>query len=98
MSKDEAIDRAYAATIQRAQVPLARVGRVEEVADLAAFLASSQSAYITGQAININGGVLLAAWQPWHYDRIWHSHHGRFPAGFRLPSSVGHRVTGLDFL
>ena len=38
-------------------VPLKRMGKVEEIADLIFFLVSDQSAYITGQDININGGT-----------------------------------------
>jgi NAD(P)-dependent dehydrogenase (short-subunit alcohol dehydrogenase family) len=37
-------------------VPLKRMGKVEEIADLIFFLVSDQSAYITGQDIHINGG------------------------------------------
>ena len=40
-------------------IPLGRLGTTAEVADLVAFLASAQSAYITGQAINITGGQLM---------------------------------------
>jgi 3-oxoacyl-[acyl-carrier protein] reductase len=40
------------------QIPLGRVGRAEEVADLVAFLAGPKAAYITGQAIGINGGMV----------------------------------------
>ncbi len=40
-------------------IPLGRLGTPEEVADLVVFLASAQSAYITGQAINITGGQLM---------------------------------------
>jgi NAD(P)-dependent dehydrogenase (short-subunit alcohol dehydrogenase family) len=40
-------------------VPLRRMGTVEEVADLCVFLASERSSYITGQAINIGGGMLV---------------------------------------
>ncbi|PKO58292.1 MAG: 3-oxoacyl-ACP reductase FabG [Betaproteobacteria bacterium HGW-Betaproteobacteria-19] len=39
-------------------VPMKRAGRAEEVADLVGFLASKQAAYITGQVISINGGML----------------------------------------
>ncbi|MET0341704.1 MAG: 3-oxoacyl-ACP reductase FabG [Polyangiales bacterium] len=38
-------------------IPMARVGRAEEVAALVAFLASESAAYITGQVIGINGGL-----------------------------------------
>ena len=38
-------------------VPVGRFGRPEEVAALVAFLASSEAAYITGDVININGGL-----------------------------------------
>lgn len=38
-------------------VPANRFGQAEEVADLVAFLASKKSAYITGEVININGGL-----------------------------------------
>ncbi|MCM1337204.1 MAG: 3-oxoacyl-ACP reductase FabG [Candidatus Amulumruptor caecigallinarius] len=38
-------------------VPLGRFGEPEEVAALVAFLASPESAYITGETISINGGI-----------------------------------------
>ncbi|MBI3544880.1 MAG: SDR family oxidoreductase [Deltaproteobacteria bacterium] len=41
-----------------AQIPAHRLGRPEEFAALAAFLASSQAAYITGQSIAVDGGYL----------------------------------------
>ncbi len=40
-------------------IPLARIGSTGEVANLVAFLASSESSYMTGQAINITGGQLM---------------------------------------
>ncbi|MFW6334279.1 MAG: SDR family NAD(P)-dependent oxidoreductase [Desulfosalsimonas sp.] len=40
-------------------IPLGRIGEPEEVAELAAFLASNASSYITGQAINVTGGQLM---------------------------------------
>jgi len=39
-------------------VPMKRTGKPEEVASLVAFLASEQAAYISGQVISINGGML----------------------------------------
>ena len=38
-------------------IPLGRFGKPEEVAALTSFLASEESAYITGQVISINGGL-----------------------------------------
>ena len=38
-------------------IPLGRFGKPEEVAALTSFLASDESAYITGQVISINGGL-----------------------------------------
>ena len=38
-------------------VPAKRAGKPDEVAALAAFLASDEAAYITGQVIAINGGL-----------------------------------------
>lgn len=41
------------------QIPLGRLGKVEEVAELAAFLASDEASYITGQTLVIDGGLSL---------------------------------------
>ncbi|HKJ47994.1 MAG TPA: 3-oxoacyl-ACP reductase FabG [Christiangramia sp.] len=38
-------------------IPLNRFGEAEEVANLVSFLASERSSYITGEVININGGL-----------------------------------------
>lgn len=38
-------------------VPLNRFGKAEEVANLVCFLASKKASYITGETININGGI-----------------------------------------
>ena len=39
-------------------VPMKRAGRAYEVADLVDFLASERAAYISGQIISINGGMI----------------------------------------
>ena len=39
-------------------VPMKRAGKAEEVADLVGFLASERAAYISGQVISINGGMI----------------------------------------
>jgi 3-oxoacyl-[acyl-carrier protein] reductase len=41
----------------KAMVPLNRFGTAEEVADCVVFLASDKASYITGEVININGGL-----------------------------------------
>jgi 3-oxoacyl-[acyl-carrier protein] reductase len=42
-----------------AQTPLARLGEPSEVASMIAFLASDQASYISGAAINVNGGLVM---------------------------------------
>ena len=39
-------------------VPMGRIGKPEEVASLVSFLASKDAAYITGQVVSINGGLI----------------------------------------
>ena len=41
------------------QIPLKRMGTAEEVANLVYFLSSEQSSYITGQVINVDGGMVM---------------------------------------
>ena len=41
------------------QVPLKRLGQAEDIANLALFLASNQSDYITGQVIQVDGGMAM---------------------------------------
>ncbi|HPX89160.1 MAG TPA: 3-oxoacyl-ACP reductase FabG [Methylophilaceae bacterium] len=41
------------------RVPLGRLGNVNEIAATVAFLASPSAAYITGETIHVNGGMLM---------------------------------------
>ena len=41
------------------QIPLKRMGKAKEVAELIYFLGSEKSSYITGQVINIDGGMVM---------------------------------------
>ena len=41
------------------QIPLKRMGSAKEVANLVYFLGSNESSYITGQVINVDGGMVM---------------------------------------
>jgi NAD(P)-dependent dehydrogenase (short-subunit alcohol dehydrogenase family) len=47
----------YRQMAQNTAIPLGRVGRPEEFADLASYLLSDRSSYVTGSAINLDGGT-----------------------------------------
>jgi 3-oxoacyl-[acyl-carrier protein] reductase len=40
-------------------IPLKRLGSVNDIAELAIFLASDESSYITGQTISVDGGLFM---------------------------------------
>ena len=40
-------------------IPLKRIGRPEEIADTAVFLASGKADYITGQVFAVDGGMTI---------------------------------------
>jgi NAD(P)-dependent dehydrogenase (short-subunit alcohol dehydrogenase family) len=42
-----------------AQIPLGRIEKPEDVANVVGFLASAKSSYMTGQAINVTGGLVM---------------------------------------
>jgi 3-oxoacyl-[acyl-carrier protein] reductase len=41
------------------KIPLKRFGTAEDIAEAIAFLASKEASYITGQVLNINGGMYM---------------------------------------
>ena len=43
-----------------AKIPLRRIGRPEDIAEVVTFLCSPAASYVTGQGINVNGG--------WRFD------------------------------
>lgn len=42
-----------------ARIPLGRLGKPSEIAAAAAFLVSDEAAYVTGQALHVNGGFVI---------------------------------------
>jgi 3-oxoacyl-[acyl-carrier protein] reductase len=54
----EHADPAFRRSIAQ-KTPLGRWGRPQDVADAALYLASPEAAFVTGQAINVNGGVVM---------------------------------------
>ena len=40
-------------------IPLGRIGKVDDVSELVTFLASDEASYITGQTISVDGGLLM---------------------------------------
>jgi meso-butanediol dehydrogenase/(S,S)-butanediol dehydrogenase/diacetyl reductase len=57
----EGWERGEAWKRRTAGIPLGRPERPEDVAGLVAFLASADSDYLTGQAINIDGGLVMGS-------------------------------------
>lgn len=54
-----ALDEKVRESLQ-AQIPLGRLGSVLDVARVTAFLAGDEAAYITGQVINVDGGMVMS--------------------------------------
>ncbi len=54
---DDMSDKARDAMTE--QIPLGRLGAAEDIANAVLFLASDQSAYITGQVLGVNGGMYM---------------------------------------
>ncbi len=43
--------------VRQARVPMGRIGEAEEFANIACFMASDAASYVTGTAINVDGGM-----------------------------------------
>ena len=58
-AKDNNVDIAtfYAQMAKNSKIPLGRLGRAEEFADLASYLLSSRASYVTGVGISLDGGL-----------------------------------------
>lgn len=57
MTTEEYRERMIDSSIESS--PLGRIGRPEDVASVAAFLASSEGDYMIGQSISVSGGALM---------------------------------------
>jgi NAD(P)-dependent dehydrogenase (short-subunit alcohol dehydrogenase family) len=55
--QDRSREEIFKAAVRSNQIPLGRVGRPEEFADVVTFLLSARSSYISGVALNIDGGA-----------------------------------------
>jgi NAD(P)-dependent dehydrogenase (short-subunit alcohol dehydrogenase family) len=58
-AKDSNVDLAtfYAQMAKNSRVPLGRLGRADEFADLASYLLSPRASYVTGVGISLDGGL-----------------------------------------
>jgi 3-oxoacyl-[acyl-carrier protein] reductase len=54
----EQVDREFHRSVEQ-DTPLRRWGHPQDVANAALYLASPEAAFVTGQAINVNGGVVM---------------------------------------
>jgi NAD(P)-dependent dehydrogenase (short-subunit alcohol dehydrogenase family) len=54
---EKPLDEFYTGMAKQRAIPLGRVGEADEAGDLIAFLASARAAYISGVAINLDGGL-----------------------------------------
>src|SRR5262249_26265252 len=57
-------------------IPLGRPETPEDVAGVVSFLASRDSDYMTGQAVNIDGGLVMGSWARWQASD-WERYQGR---------------------
>jgi NAD(P)-dependent dehydrogenase (short-subunit alcohol dehydrogenase family) len=63
MTKTEAVKEMLSEEFEKKVVrayPMRRLGEPQDIANLAVFLASDRAAWITGQAISVNGGYATA--------------------------------------
>jgi len=58
LAQSEAVDAARIEQRWASQVPLGRLGEVEEFASMVAFLASDRASYVNGVSIAVDGGLV----------------------------------------
>jgi NAD(P)-dependent dehydrogenase (short-subunit alcohol dehydrogenase family) len=57
--KAEASGEAQPLDVMAQHIPIARAGTLDDIADACEFLCSDKASYITGQQINVNGGMYM---------------------------------------
>jgi 3-oxoacyl-[acyl-carrier protein] reductase len=58
MADQLGVDREEALKVQRAKVPLGRLGEEDEIAAVVAFLCSERASFVTGSAWSVDGGIV----------------------------------------
>ena len=82
----EKLDWADSDDVRSTQIPLGRPGRVGDVASAILYLTSAESAYVTGQVFNIDGGMAAQARAP-QVEPHW-------PAGPKTLTDIPARLLG----
>jgi NAD(P)-dependent dehydrogenase (short-subunit alcohol dehydrogenase family) len=57
LAPEQPLERFIAQKVTAARIPVGRMGEASEFANIACFLASDAASYITGTAINVDGGM-----------------------------------------
>jgi NAD(P)-dependent dehydrogenase (short-subunit alcohol dehydrogenase family) len=58
MASEEGVTFEEMLQMGAAELPMKRMANTQDIANVIAFLASDESAYMTGQAINVTGGAV----------------------------------------
>jgi NAD(P)-dependent dehydrogenase (short-subunit alcohol dehydrogenase family) len=58
MAEQLGVSREEALKVQRAKVPLGRLGEEDEIAAVVVFLCSERASFVTGSAWSVDGGIV----------------------------------------
>src|SRR5262249_4232696 len=90
LAEKEGVTPQQVASRWAAQTPLGRVGRPEEFADVVVWLASERASYVTGVAIQVDGGIVKGLY--WLASAITHFIVG---ASIALPAMESTALRGV---